>query len=404
MHTASLFFWISLSVAGYTYLGYGLLLFLMSRTKAFRFGGHGLSNDVREPPLPRLTLVIAAYNEADVISDKIANSLALDYPAHSWQILVVTDGSTDGTDLLVEQLAVASGTDAPPIRLFHQPERRGKMAAVDRILPFVDTAVTVFTDANTHLNQQALRRLASHFQHPAVGVVAGEKRIRMQPDDAASTRGEGIYWRYESRLKAWESAILSCNGAVGELFAIRTHLYRRLPADTLTEDFVLSMTIAMEGYRIIYEPSAYAVENGSPDMGEEYKRKVRIAAGGLQSLWRLRGLLNPFRHGMLTFQFISHRLFRWVLAPLALPVLFLSNLWLLDKPAGWPPLLFFCQVLFYLLAGVGFIRRNHKTENKIIFIAYYFCFLNFVMYAGAWRLARGRQSVVWEKARRSSSL
>ncbi len=403
MQTASVLFWVSLGVAGYTYLGYGLLLYCLVRLQRVFTRRRLPPSGAEEAGPPRLTLVIAAYNEADIIGEKLDNTLALDYPAHAWQVLVVTDGSTDGTDRLVERWSQADPGFRPSIRLFHRPERRGKMAAVDRVLPYVDTPLTVFTDANTLLNRAALLQLASRFRDPSTGVVAGEKRVRMQAEDAAPARGEGVYWQYESKIKRWEAELHSCSGAVGELFAIRTHLYRRLPPDTLTEDFVLSMSIAMEGYRIAYEPAAYAVEHASPDMREEYKRKVRIAAGGLQSLWRLRALLNPFRYGLLAFQFVSHRLFRWVLAPLALPLLFVSNLWLLGGDAVWPLPICCAQLGFYLLAYLGFLRRNHKSENKVIFIPYYFCFLNYVMYAGAWRLARGKQSVVWEKARRAGT-
>ena len=154
-------------------------------------------------------------------------------------------------------------------------------------------------------------RLYSAFANPKVGCVAGEKRIAVQDKPNAASGGEGLYWKYESALKRLDYRLYSAVGAAGELFAIRTSLFEQMPPDTLLDDFILSLRIAMRGYKIAYSKEAYALESASLNMREEEKRKVRISAGGLQSVWRLRGLLNIFRYGILSFQYISHRVLRW---------------------------------------------------------------------------------------------
>ncbi len=235
-----------------------------------------------------------------------------------------------------------------------------------------------------------------------MGAVAGEKRIAMGDTDEATGAGEGIYWKYESLLKKWDSDLNSVIGAAGELFAIRTDQYRHVPADTLIEDFVMTMGIAMRGYRLVYEPDAYAVESSSASIGEEMKRKIRIAAGGLQTVWRLRSLLNTFRFGLLSFQYISHRVLRWTLAPLALPFIFFINIFLASEAGPVYQILLALQIVFYSFAFLGYLFERKQLKIKAFFIPYYFCLMNYAMYRGFFRLVSGRQSVVWEKSKRAT--
>ncbi len=311
----------------------------------------------------------------------------------------MTDGSNDRTPEVVESFPRAENQQ---IRLFHSPERKGKIAAVERVMAYVETPVTIFTDANTDVNPAAIRQIVRHFADPNVGAVAGEKRIAMNEADEATGAGEGIYWKYESTLKKWDAELNSVIGAAGELFAIRTSEYRHVPADTLIEDFVMTMGIAMRGFRLAYEPEAYAVESSSASIGEEMKRKVRIAAGGLQTAWRLRSLLNPFRYGLLSFQYISHRVLRWTLAPLALPLIFMINVSLAIEAGPVYQVLLALQVAFYAFAYLGYLFERKQLKIKAFFIPYYFCLMNWAMYRGFFRLVAGRQSVVWEKAKRAS--
>ena len=190
-------------------------------------------------------------------------------------------------------------------------------------------------------------------------------------------------------------------GAAGELFSIRTDLYEPVPSDTIIEDFFMTLRIAKRGYRVVYEPEAYAVESSSASVGEELKRKIRIAAGGLQAIYRLSPLLNPLRFGLLSFQYISHRVLRWTLAPVALPVIFVLNLILAQSGIPLYEFLLFAQILFYTLALLGYLLERRKLKFKIFFIPYYFCMMNYAVYRGFIRIIRGSQSVIWERAKRA---
>lgn len=394
MHTELLktVFWAGMFIVFYAYLGYGIVLFLWVGVKRW-FRKTALETRF----LPEVTVVVCAYNEKDWITQKIANSLALEYPVSLIHFLFVTDGSDDGTDAQVQTYPYPAGTQW---QLLHQPERKGKIAAFQRAMQHIDTAIVISTDANTLVNKEAVQRIVRHFSDPQVGAVAGEKRISMQEKEGASSAGEGIYWKYESTLKKWDAELWSVVGAAGELFAFRSDVYEHVPTDTIVEDFYLTMRIAQKGYRVQYEPGAYAAESSSVSVAEELKRKVRIAAGGLQAVVRLAPMLNIFRYGILSFQYISHRVLRWTLAPVLLPFLLIINVLLAARGETSYQWLLLAQVLFYTAALAGYLLEKQKLRLKIFFIPYYFCVMNYSMYAGFVRIIRGNQSVLWEKAQR----
>ena len=290
----------------------------------------------------------------------------------------------------------------PKILHFHQAERQGKIAAVNRVMQHVQTPIVVFSDANTLLPKDALRQMVQHYQDGQVGGVSGEKRIRKKENDTASGAGEGLYWKYESWLKKMDSDLYSVVGAAGELFSIRTALFEEVPKDTIIEDFYLTLSIAAKGHRIIYEPKAYALEAPSANVKEELKRKVRIAAGGIQAIVRLRRLLNIFRYGVLSFQYISHRVLRWTIAPFALMLLFILNLVLAAEGNSLYQFIFLLQILFYLLVWVGFLLKNKEVKIKGIFVPYYFFIMNYAVFAGIVRYFKGKQTVTWERAKRAT--
>lgn len=273
-----------------------------------------------------------------------------------------------------------------------------------RGMTLVRTPLVVFTDANTMVNSEAIREIVLAFQNPKVGCVAGEKRIAVQTKDGAAAGGEGIYWKYESTLKALElPSLLSCRRCQGELFAVRRELFEPMEPDTLLDDFILSLRIAMKGYTIAYCTNAYAIESGSANMGEEEKRKVRIAAGGLQSIWRLRPLLNPFRYGILSFQYTSHRVLRWSVTPFLLFVLLPLNIVVLllgGSPLFYGTLLGL-QILFYGMGYWGYYLSTRQIKNKVLFIPYYFLFMNVNVLKGIGYLKRKKGSGAWEKAKRA---
>jgi len=342
---------------------------------------------------PEVTMIVAAYNEEGYIEEKIKDTLKLDYPAGKLTFFIVTDGSTDRTTDIVHQYT--------SVKLFHEAERKGKIHAVNRVMKFVNTPIVIFSDANTNLNSSAAKNIVRHYVHANVGGVAGEKRILKKDEDNASGSGEGLYWKYESFLKKKDSDVNSVIGAAGELFSLRTNLYEEPDENMLIEDFYLSVKVTMNGYRFIYEPEAYAIETASASVGEEWKRKVRISAGGFQAMLKLKALLNPFRYGLLSFQYISHRVLRWTLAPLFLPLIFASNVILALQGSIVYKIILLAQVLFYLVAAAGYMLQDKKISIKGFFVPYYFVVMNVSVYAGLVRFLKGKQSVVWEKSKRA---
>jgi biofilm PGA synthesis N-glycosyltransferase PgaC len=384
-------FFFSLGIVFYCYIGYGILLLLLVKLKHFFSKGSPIKPaDHFEP---EVTLVVAAFDEADFIDQKIRNSLALDYPPGKLHWIFITDGSKDKTPDIIG--------NHPQIRLLHLPERKGKVAAMNRAIRFVKTPYTIFSDANTLLNSLCVREIVKHYADAGVGGVAGEKKIISLERDKASVAGEGMYWKYESLLKKLDSELYSVVGAAGELFSLKTSLFHEAPEDTIIEDFVQSMKICMQGYVIRYEPNAYAIEHGSASMRDEQKRKIRIAAGAFQAMFVLKGLFNVFRYPVLSFQFISHRILRWTLCPLCLLLCLITNAWLVYTRTGGFYLVFFLlQTVFYAGALAGWILANRNLKNKILYIPYYFLFMNLSVFIGFYRWIRKKQSAVWEKAAR----
>ncbi len=383
-------FWLAIFIVFYTYIGYGILVSLLVFLK--RKFSTKRESVVDGDNLPSLTLVIAAYNEASLMEEKIANTLSLQYPEGKFQIIIITDGSSDNSPDIVAKYSSR-------IKLMHSSERRGKIHAIHRAMEQVNTEIVVFTDANTMLNREALLLIARHYADPKVGAVSGEKRVQMERESDA-TASEGIYWKYESFLKKCDSELYSVVGAAGELFSIRRELYRPVPSDTILDDFMISMAIAAKGYRIVYEPAAYAVETASANISEELKRKIRIAAGGIQSIVRLIPVLNPFRYPLLNFQYVSHRVLRWTITPICLLVILLLNILLLVRYQEdlLYQILLIGQLVFYLMAIAGAVLATRKIKVKLLFIPYYFCVMNYAVIAGMIRYFRGQQSAVWEKS------
>ena len=396
MAFVEILFWVAVAVVVYTYVGYGILLWMMVKVKEWFIKLVTLPHPTDEE-LPEMTLFITAYNEEQVVDEKMANCLDLDYPREKLLIVWCTDGSNDHT---VERLGCW-----PQATVLHTPERKGKSAAMNRGLQFVHTPLVAFTDANTMLNRASLRLIAQAFLEQKVGCVAGEKRIQTEEKADAAQGGEGLYWRYESALKALDSRLYSAAGAAGELFAIRRELFQPLEEDTLLDDFVLSLRIVEQGYRIAYLKEAYAMESGSANLAEEEKRKVRIAAGGLQSIARLWPLFNPLRYGIFSFQYVSHRVLRWSITPVLLFALLPLNVVLLfgTERTALYVILWLLQALFYLAGSLGYYLSMRRTKNKLLFVPCYFLFMNLNVLRGMVYLStrNDKEKGTWEKARRA---
>lgn len=381
-------FWMLAALVGYTYLGYGAIIGLLARVIP-----HPVMHDGQTRPV---TLLIAAYNEADIIDAKIQNALALDYPRDRLEIVVVTDGSTDRTPEIVAEYR------AQAVVCYHCPERRGKMAALKRVLPLTGGEIVVFSDANTLYNPAALHAIVAPFADPQVGCVAGEKRVLVPgAGEQGMVSGEGLYWKYESFLKRMDSRVYSVVGAAGELYAVRRSLLELPPDNSLIDDFMVSMLVARKGYRIIYEPRAQANETEPPGLGDEFERRCRISCGGFQSIWWLRGLLSP-RYGLLWFQYVSHRVMRWAVAPPALPLLLLLNLALARSPLY--RVLLGLQAVFYVAAGAGLLLAQRGRRIKALFVPGYFVMMNGAALVGFYRYITRSQQITWKKAARRSTV
>ena len=387
-------FWICAFLVFYTYLGYGMLLWLLVRLKRIVRGKaerKALPTD--EAELPEVTFMICAYNEQDVVDMKMENTLQLDYPHDKLHIMWVTDGSTDQTN---ERLARYAD-----VEVVFSPERRGKTAALNHGISMVRSEITMMTDANTIVNREAVREIVRCFQDPRVACVAGEKRVMARHEGQAAAEGEGLYWKYESALKRMDSELYSAMGAAGELNAIRTRFYEPMPETALLDDFVMSMRMVDQGYKIAYTSDAYAMEYGSADLTEESKRKRRIAAGGLQSVWWLRQMMNPFRRPVVAFQFVSHRVLRWSITPIALLALIPLNVALVMMKAGTIyTVIWILQVLFYLAVLASWMLEKQGRKNKLLYVPYYFLFMNLNVFRGMKYLSTHKTSGAWEKAKR----
>lgn len=391
MLTIKIVFWVSIFIILYSYLLYGGLVWILVKFQK-------LFSRRKESPeaefQPNVTLLIASYNEESVIRRKIENCLNLDYPHEKLTILFITDGSDDHSNEIIREY--------PQIKLLHEPERRGKVAAINRAMQFVKTPFVIFCDANTDLNSACVREIVKHYQNQDVGGVAGEKIVKEDgSNDSTSGAGEGLYWKYESFLKKLDSDFYTVVGAAGELFSIRTELFFDVPENVLLDDFIISLKIAERGYKIKYEPNAFAIEAPSFNIKEEQKRKVRIGAGGFQSILMLKSLLNVFKYPKLSFQYISHRVLRWAACPFLLPVILVLNIIIYAQTReAFYGMLFIGQIIFYLAASIGYLQALDNKKSKLFYVPFYFVFMNVCMYLGLVRFLKKKQSVLWEKAAR----
>ncbi|MEY3187270.1 MAG: hypothetical protein RL675_1097 [Bacteroidota bacterium] len=343
--------------------------------------------------LPTVTFIVAAYNEADIIEEKINNTLLLHYPKDKINYLFVTDGSTDATPAIV--------TKYPIISLQHQTDRDGKSMAINRAMKKVNTDIVIFSDANTYLNADAIMQIAQEFFDPLIGGVAGEKKVLRLVSGGVSSEAEGLYWKYESWLKNFDAQFHTTVGAAGELFAIRTKLYTHTPREVLLDDFIISMNICLEGWRIAYNKNAIASEYPSQNLAEEQKRKKRIATGAFQSVLLLKELLYFWNHPRLTYLYVSHRLLRWIICPFLLPPIFITNILAIaqSEKIFFDGLLVF-QCCFYLLAVTGAWLDTKNRKHPLFSIPFYFLFMNLNMYIGLFKFLYTNPSGIWEKAKR----
>lgn len=376
-------FWVPAAALAYHYFLYPALVVALARTRA-----RPAPADPAE--WPRVSMIIAAYNEERVIDWKIRNSLALDYPKERFDVIVACDGSNDRT------AEIAQGFAGEGVLTLHSPERRGKTAALNRGVRQARGDVVVFSDANNEFSPDAIRKLVRHFSDPSVGGVCGAKRIKPAADRESST-GDSLFWRYESVIKVAESRIGTINNADGEIFALRRELYREVPEHIINDDAEITLDLIAQGKRILYEPEAQSSEYASIHIKDDFFVKVRMVAGGYQTLSEHMAALFPLR-SWFAWSFFSHKTLRW-LAPIFLILALAASAALAAQPLYLAA--FVAQVAFYVLAGAGWLLIGKvKALPAPLYVPFYFTTMNLAAFRGLLRFLRRSQTVHWRRAQR----
>lgn len=368
-----IFGYIAIAFLVYCFVGYPLLLAVVAQffVRSPKRGKAGQSKE-----LPVVTLIIAAYNEATVIQEKIDNTLALEYPKDKLEIIIFSDASTDATDEIIRS------NEHKGVTLLRIEGRQGKTACQNEAVKHAQGEIVVFSDANSMYDAFAIQRIVESFADESVGCVCGE--LRYTNKDGISK--EGLYWKYERYLKRCESAIDSCLGANGAIYAVRSNVYVPLPVD-VPSDFVEPFMIYRQGYRVVYQPDAFCVEESNTNT-KELRRKRRIIARALQGMRCVYDFLNPFRYGWYSFSFWSHKILRWV-SPLFMIGLFVSSAFLIAEPFFF--VLFIAQCLFYIAALVGFFVQ----QSNVFAIPYYIGVIQLASFLALIDYLCGKKKIVW---------
>lgn len=394
MKIFGLLFWICVFLIGYVYVGYPLIIAFLSRWKPRKI-------DISHST-PPVSMLIAAYNEEQVIAEKIENALSLDYPRDCLQIVVAADGSDDRTAEIVQLFADRG------VELSYQSLRAGKSAAINRAVPLLKHEILLFSDANNLYAGDAILELVKYFSDPQVGAVTGSKLILDDPD--AQAKADGLYWRYESAIKKHETRLGSCTGVAGEILAVRKPLYQPPPAHVINDDFYIGMAVLRQGYRLVYAPDARSYERSSLTEQDEAIRRSRIVAGRYQAMLMAKHLL-PWRNPLLVWQIVSHKFMR-PLVPLLMIAAFLFTLaacfWPLPSMQnGWlylavPYNVIFLasEVLLCILAFLGGSLKNMGVVGKILYIPTFLVNSNLAAILGLYSFFTGRQTSLWRRARR----
>ena len=381
MPLLEILFWTSLTLIGYSYILYPMILVLLRRSP-------GREAPSKEQECPAVSIVIAAYNEEKVIRERIKNLLALDYPAGKIEIIIASDGSSDTT------VAIASEYAKEGIVIHDHKQRRGKVNVLNSTVINAKNAIIVFSDANTFFQPDAVRVLVRGFEDKNVGCVCG--RLIFTTEGSTSGELEGIYWRYETFLKTVEGQQGALLGANGAIFALRKELFSLCPPDTIIEDFVVPMKILEKGFKCIYAPDAIAYEDAAKHIIQEKKRRIRIGAGDYQAIGLLWPLLDPLR-GFPALAFWSHKILRWF-TPFFMLIAFISNVLLVSHPPfQWA---FAAQCTFYGLGILGHLLTWAGIPIKILNLFYYFISMNLALFLGFVNFITRTHNVKWERTER----
>jgi len=386
--------WVALAVCGvlvvFPYTIYPAIMYALSRFIR-NHGAETTATIISGDAYPYVSVFIPAYNEEAFIAEKISNALALTYPAERLEIVVASDGSDDKT----AQIARSFSELYKNVRVLEYPCRRGKVNVMNSGIPECSGEIVVLTDANAMFNKEALVNLVRHFVDGTVGCVAGEKRIVDAGANDQAGEHEGLYWRFESFLKRLEGRVSTVIGADGAVYAIRKNLWRPLPSETPVDDFLLSMLIVKQGYRIVYEPGAISTEYSGGSLTNEFRRKVRIAAGNFYNLRYLKGLLGL---NLISFMFLGHKFLRWI-SPFLLAA-FTALVVATAVGGSWiGTWLVVGLLIVYLLAVLGYVSDGKVPGDKLTRTLTYFLMTVVAQLFGFFRYLSRSQGAVWEKAR-----
>jgi len=373
--------WLSMALIFYTYAGYSLLVMALATVK---------NNPVKKSDIePTVTVLITAYNEEKSIRQKLKQTLSLDYPRGKLDIVVASDGSTDGTDNIVREFG------GQGVKLARVEGRVGKTETQNQAVKQATGEIIIFSDATTTYEHTAIKKIVRSYADPTVGAVSGRYEYR-NPTGASIGVGNILFWKYENYIKNSQTKIKTVTGCCGCIYSIRRDLYEPLPGDIIS-DLVEPLKIVEKGYRISFEPEAVAYEETTERTSEEFNMRVRVITRGMRGLMYMKSLFNPFRHGFVSFQLFSHKVLRWCV-PLFMVLILIANALLLGS--DFYNVLFVMQLVFYGLALIGYFGEKIKVRNKIFSVPLYFIAVNSASVIAMLRIFRGYKAVTWETVRK----
>ncbi len=378
-------FWISIAALVFTYVGYPLLVYLLSKFSPKPVNKRHIEPDV--------TILITAYNEENVIRQKIENTLLIDYPKEKLEILVASDGSTDRTDKIVSEFADRG------VKLFHQAGRKGKTFTQNEAVARTSGEIILFSDATTNYKSDVLRQILPNFGDEAIGCVAGKL---IYVDESGSDIGKGAksYWNYETQIKQSESDACSLIGASGCLYAVRRSAYQPMYPEACS-DFLICTIVYKQGFRSIYEPKAVCVEVTNQGTSEEMRMRIRVISQTFTDLWRNRGMMNPFKSGFYAIELISHKLLRYMVPVFLLTTMFSSSI--LSFSSEFFTLVFALQAAFYAAAFITWLAARTGLRIGRLAILHYFVLTNFAALIGFYNFLRGEKYAAWEPIRENET-
>lgn len=335
------------------------------------------------PHWPMVSLLVPAFNERQHLAEKLRNLAQMDYPDGRLEVIFVSDGSTDGTDAVLEAI------EQPGYRFYRLERRQGKPSAINRAAAAARGEVLVFSDAATLFAPDAVRRLVEHFRDPRVGAVCGALEFARSAESAST---EGVYWRYETFLRQMEGLLGATLTASGAIYAVRRAAFLPLAPDTILEDFLVPMTARRLGYQVVYDPLARATDAAPETVRGEFARRVRLAAGSFRAV-------GPLAHAALAspvvfWAFLSHKLLRW-LAPVFLVAMAIASVALTARP--FYAFVLALQIAFYLWAFVGMVFRKRLGNIRFALVGYFLVAMNLAFLVGLGRSIAGRQPITWTR-------